>query len=98
MILSEGRKTVLLFSFLINAITNIPLNLFLKYYKFESNLSYFLIVVGLEILIVFIESALYYLIIKDKKKSILYGFFCNAFSFSIGLIITSLLSVANINF
>lgn len=96
LILFERRMIVLLSSLVINALTNIPLNLFLKYYIFDSMLQYYLVVIGLEILIVFIEAFLYYLIIKDKKKSLLYGFFCNAFSFSVGLLLTSLLSLTNI--
>lgn len=97
-ILSERRINILLFSLLINALTNIPLNLFLKFNKFDSVFIYYLIVIILEILIIFIESVLYYLVIKDKKKSIMYGFFCNSFSFSIGILIMSLLSLANISF
>lgn len=97
LILSERRKKVILFSLLINAITNIPLNLFLRYNKIDSILYHNLTVIVFEIIIMFIESLLYFFIIKEKKKSFMYGFFCNAFSFTIGIIITELLSIANVN-
>ncbi|MBE6137514.1 MAG: hypothetical protein E7176_03865 [Erysipelotrichaceae bacterium] len=81
------RKNILLYSILINLITNVPLNLFLYLYDYKSELIYWLIVLLLEILILFIEAVLYFIAIKKIKKSFICSFICNSYSFLIGLLI-----------
>lgn len=78
------KPKVLLLSILLNCITNISLNLFIQVIPPSQ---YFLIVLGLEILIIFIEAICYMLVIKGFQKALKISFFCNMSSYLIGLIL-----------
>ncbi len=93
MIFREKRIKVYIASIIINLITNVPLNLFLLTYYFSNDWHYIITLISLELLIIVIEVLLYYLLIKDKKRSIIYGVFCNLYSFLIGLIIAILVKL-----
>ena len=80
LLLQEKRKKVLLSSVFVNILTNIPLNLYVRYV----NNGWTEIIVG-EILVFFIETVWYFLFIKEWKKAIVYSLLCNAISFLIGL-------------
>ena len=86
-ILNEKSKRVLLLSLGINFLTNISLNLFIYFYHFDTIISYWIIVISLEIVVVLIEFILYYLTTKHIKKSIFYSISLNLISFLIGLLL-----------
>lgn len=91
--IGERKKGILSYSILINLITNVPLNIFLYFYNYKSELMYWLIVLLLELLIFFIEAILYKIVIKNTKKSFMYSFICNSYSFLIGLLILVLKTI-----
>ena len=93
MIFREKRIKVYIASIIINSLTNVPLNLFLLTYHFCNDWYYIITLISLELIIIVIEVLLYYFVIKDKKRSIIYGVFCNLYSFLIGLIIVILVKL-----
>lgn len=87
-ILHEKNKKILLFSLVVNLITNVPLNIFINLYNFTSIFNYFVIVIGIELLIITIEWLLYTLVIKDCVKSIKYACILNLTSYLVGIVIS----------
>lgn len=101
-IFGEARKKVYLGFLIMNVLTNVPLNIFslLTYDKFISSgiensiiLYNAVIIPCFEILIIIIESLAYYLITKEKKKSAIYGIFCNGYSYLLGIIICFVINI-----
>ncbi len=92
LILKEKNKKILFGSLVINLITNVPLNLFINNYHFETLLNYFVLIIGLELLIITIEGLLYYLIDRNINKSIKYAITLNVTSYLIGLILSLLIN------
>ncbi len=90
LILLQAQKKVILLSIIINTITNIPLNLFITNYLFDSLASYVITIIFLEIVITLFEAILYLLITKDLKKAFKYSFYCNSVSYFIGLLLSIL--------
>lgn len=91
LIMKERSKKILNYSVIVNLITNIPLNLFILNFNFINIVHYFSIVISLEILIIVIEWLLYYLVLKNIKKSLKYAIILNITSYIIGLIISIIL-------
>ena len=79
-IMGENCKKILLYSMLINAATNLPLNIFVARAALSTQLT-------AELLIVLIEALLYCIVIKDIRKSFIYSTLCNATSFLTGILI-----------
>ena len=86
-LLMERRGRVLALSVVINVLTNVPLNLYVMRVGYSTK------VVLIGELLVFIVEALWYLIfIRDIKKAVVYSFLCNAVSFLLGLLGTTVCS------
>ena len=86
-LLMERRGKVLALSVVINVLTNVPLNLYVMRVGYSTK--------GILIgeLLVFIVEALWYLIfIRDIKKAVVYSLLCNAVSFLLGLLGTTVCS------
>ena len=81
LLLKEKRKKVLLSSIVINILTNIPLNLFLRC---VSN-GWTEIIIG-ELIVLVIETLWYLWFVKNLKHAFIYSFLCNAMSFLIGVL------------
>ena len=79
-IMGENSKKILLYSMLINAATNLPLNIFVARAALSTQLT-------AELLIVLIEALLYCIVIKNIRKSFVYSTLCNATSFLTGVLI-----------
>lgn len=90
-IIKERDKKILNYSVIVNLITNIPLNLFILNFSFKNIVQYFIIVISLEIVIIIIEWLLYYLLLKNIKKSLKYAIILNITSYIMGLIISIIL-------
>lgn len=82
LMLGERQRRVLWASVLINALTNVPLNLYVIHY----GISPMGIAVG-ETLVVAVEAMGYYWLIRDFRKALVYSFLCNAISFLIGCLV-----------
>ena len=81
----ERRKKVYVGMLLMNLLTNVPLNIYTLITIKEANPVFtILIVPAIEIGIAIIEGFIYYFITKQKKRSIVYGIFCNAYSYILG--------------
>ena len=86
-LLMERRGRVLVLSVVINVLTNVPLNLYVMHVGYSTKF----ILIGE--LLVFIVEALWYLIfIRDIKKAVVYSLLCNAVSFLLGLLGTTVCS------
>lgn len=86
-LLMERRGKVLALSVVINVLTNVPLNLYVMRVGYSTKV----VVIGE--LLVFIVEALWYLIfIRDIKKAVVYSLLCNAVSFLLGLLGTTVCS------
>ncbi|MFA5037983.1 MAG: hypothetical protein WC479_12500 [Candidatus Izemoplasmatales bacterium] len=85
-LMKEKNKKIYLASIIINIFTNISLNLIIPIIPANY---YDIIVLGLEIVIVIIEFFLYLLLFKNPKQAIKISFFCNFFSYVLGLIFMS---------
>ena len=86
-LLMERRGRVLVLSVMVNVLTNVPLNLYVMRVGYSTKV----ILIGE--LLVFIVEALWYLIfIRDIKKAVVYSLLCNAVSFLLGLLGTTVCS------
>lgn len=85
LLLGEKRRKVLLASVVINVITNVPLNIIAQYV----GLSTVGVIIG-ELIVVAVEALWYYLFVKKASQAMVYSLLCNAISFLIGLICTTL--------
>lgn len=85
LLLGEKRRKVLLASVVINIITNVPLNIIAQYV----GLSTVGVIIG-ELMVVVVEALWYYLFVKKASQALVYSLLCNAISFLIGLICTTL--------
>lgn len=78
----------------INIVTNLSFNLFVTYFltkkMSQTDILFWLIIVGLEILIVLVEGGLYQLIKKDRKN-LLYSLIANAITAFYGTLIINLI-------
>ena len=77
----------------INIITNLSFNIFLTYVLKkmpQTDILFWLIVIGLEVVIVFVEGGLYQLIKKDPKN-LLYSLIANAITAVYGTLIINLI-------
>lgn len=79
-LMGEERGKVLYASMVINAATNLPLNIFFATASTGTQLI-------AETIIIFVEAILYYFIIGDVKTSFAYSTLCNATSFLTGVLI-----------
>ena len=85
LLLGEKRRKVLFASVVINIITNVPLNIIAQYV----GLSTTGIIIG-ELTVVVVEALWYYLFVKKASQALVYSVLCNAISFLIGLICSTL--------
>lgn len=85
LLLGEKRRKVLLASVVINVITNVPLNIIAQFV----GLSTMGVIIG-ELIVVAVETLWYYLFVKKASQALVYSVLCNAISFLIGLICTTL--------
>lgn len=86
----EKRVKVYIASLIMNVVTNVPLNIGLTYLKrYFSSLGYLPLLLLGEIIVFFIEWLIYYLVLKESKRSFFYSFYSNILSFLIGIILTS---------
>ena len=85
LLLGEKRRKVLLASVVINVVTNVPLNIIAQYV----GLSTVGVIIG-ELIVVVVEALWYYLFVKKASQAMVYSLLCNAISFLIGLICTTL--------
>lgn len=79
-VMGENSRKILLYSMLMNAATNLPLNIFVARAALSTQLT-------AELLIVFIEALLYFIVIKDIRKSFAYSTLCNVTSYLTGILI-----------
>ena len=80
--LRERRAKVLLGSVVINALTNVPLSTWaMAVYPTWTQ------IIVAEVLICIIESAAYYILCRNIRQSVAYGFLCNSISFLAGLVV-----------
>lgn len=79
-LMGEKRRKVLYGSMAINALTNLPLNIFAAQAALSTQLT-------AEAIIIAIEAALYYTAIKEIRKSLVYSTLCNVTSFLTGVLI-----------
>lgn len=85
LLLGEKRRKVIIASVVINIITNVPLNIISQY----AGLSTAGVIVG-ELVVVAVEALWYYLFIRKASQALVYSLLCNAISFLVGLICTTL--------
>ena len=85
LLLGEKRRKVLLASVVINIFTNVPLNIIAQYV----GLSTVGVITG-ELIVVVVEALWYYLFVKKASQALVYSVLCNAISFLVGLICTTL--------
>lgn len=84
--LNERRWTVLAMSVVMNILTNVPLNLAVQTIPtLGDTLSSQL---GLEAIVLVVESGLYYLILRNVRTAFTYALLCNGISYLIGLLFT----------
>ena len=81
LLLGENRRRVLWSSVVVNALTNVPLNLYLL----NVNGGWGALCVG-EILVVLVETVWYWLFVHEVKMALVYSVLCNAISFLIGML------------
>lgn len=80
-LLLERRRSVLLSSVVVNVLTNVPLNLFLR--KVDGGWTS--IIVG-EVFVVIVEALWYRWFTGQWKQAFVYSVLCNVISFVIGLL------------
>lgn len=85
LLLGEKRRKVLLASVVINIITNVPLNIIAQYVGLST-----VGVIICELIVVAVEALWYYLFVKKASQALVYSLLCNAISFLVGLICTTL--------
>ena len=77
-----------------NIVTNLSLNIFLIYFLMKkmpnTSIFYWLIVLGLEVVVVLVEGA-FYQVVKKDKKNLLYSLLANLISGIYGSLILSLI-------
>lgn len=93
LILGEKNINVYIASIIINLITNVPLNIFLYLYSFKDIVVYYWVLISLEIFIFIIEGFMYYIVIKNYRRSFLYSLLANLTSFAFGNIILYLINI-----
>ena len=81
LLLGERRRRVLWSSVVVNILTNIPLNLFLRHIDG----GWTALLVG-ELLVVAVETLWYYCFVKRLSQAFTYSVLCNAISFLVGLL------------
>ncbi len=86
LLFKERRLKVLFGSICINVVTNLSLNLILLALRNTNIIWYIVCLIVGEVLVLFLEWLYYYLLIKDKKRSFFYSFYCNSISFILGLV------------
>ena len=86
--LKERRLKIYIAMIIMNVVTNVPLNVFSILALNKWDLGFIVLFVPcIEIGIALIETLAYYFYTKEKTRSIIYGIFCNAYSYIIGAII-----------
>lgn len=85
LLLGEKRRKVLLASVVINVVTNVPLNIIAQYVGLST-----VGVIICELIVVVVEALWYYLFVKKASQAMVYSLLCNAISFLVGLICTTL--------
>ena len=85
LLLRERRRKVLWASVAMNIVTNVSLNLFLVYV--QTGLP--TIAMG-EMLVILLETACYYLLIRNWAQAAVYGLLCNVISFLAGILLVTL--------
>ena len=86
--LGEKRRNVLTASVVVNVLTNVPLNLWLR--AVDGGLGE--ILVG-EVVVVVVECLWYYWFVRRWEQAIVYSVLCNAISFLIGVLAEMLLEL-----
>lgn len=87
-LMGEKRKSVLYSSVPINALTNLPLNVFVAS-------AGVLAIVMAEVMIVFVEAILYFIITKDIRQSVIYSALCNIASLFLGILVLLMILLIN---
>jgi len=82
LLLRERRKKVLLSSIVVNALTNIPLNLYL----IDCSTDWWTDVIIGEAIVIIVEMLWYCYFVKDLKQAAIYSVLCNAVSCLLGLL------------
>lgn len=88
LIMGEKRKSVLYSSVPINALTNLPLNVFVAS-------AGALAIVMAEVMIVLVEAILYFIITKDIRQSVIYSALCNIASLFLGILVLLMILLIN---
>ena len=92
LLLRERRPLVLGSSFVINILTNVPLNLFVAHVDGDL----VAIVLG-ELVVILVEALCYRLFIRDWSRAFIYSSLCNAVSFLTGLLAQLLIVLFHIH-
>jgi len=92
LILAEKRKKVLWASVIINILTNVPLNLYLRLV----HNSWTEIVIG-ELTVLIVETIWYFLFLREWKKAFVYSLLCNAISFLVGILFQMIVIYIKLN-
>lgn len=83
--LREKRWQVLAMSVVMNVLTNLPLNLAIRFVPALQHPS-LLVQIVLEMVVVVIEATLFYAVTRNRRTAVLYAVLCNATSYLCGLI------------
>lgn len=89
----EKDSKVYFLSLIMNIVTNLSLNGFLKLIGFSNFIIYLMVVIFLEIIVVFVEALGYMIIYKKFKKSFIVSLVLNLVSAVIGTFIYSLIFI-----
>ena len=81
-LLPKRTARLILLSIFVNIVTNISFNVGITYIPHEYDN---LIVFGLEEVIVFVEALIYFVLIKDFRRSFVISLLCNLTSYLVGL-------------
>lgn len=85
LVLRERRWQVLAMSVIMNILTNLPLNLAVRFVTSLQHPSLPMQIV-LETVVVIIETALFYIVTRNRRTALLYAVLCNATSYLCGLL------------
>ena len=81
LILKENKLKVIISSIIMNIVTNTSLSILLQVINFNY---YYLYLIMFEVIIVIIESIIYYLVIADVNKAFKISIICNIMSYILG--------------
>lgn len=91
LLLLQKDDKIILTSVLLNIVTNLTLNFILHFVLDSKLIIYISLVVILEACVLIVESLIYNIYLKNIKQSFLLSLILNATSFTLGLIIMSVI-------